>query len=308
MSWEEDFLIAAAIFGDEEERANKGKSKKSKKNTSKSKKSPKIAQSSFKKAPVKQSSPKKTKSKSSFDLFGLSGMYETAVAIENLKKLNDQLGSSSSGSKNEHKKTQEAKTEPTSSALPQDIPFGVSDEKEIAAKKGLEELGYSTSNWSEYIDNLQDLFSNDNTDIDDDDYDDEDEDEDDVEESIDDYEEEEELMEKRRKIVASLISNTEIIKDQFDRIGLTISSFGFDIDDDYWLTAFIEVKALKELKLDSMYSVGMNLYDESGHLLYSEDDKIYPDDFNGFQTMTINFRRDKIATNVKSTKIFITKR
>jgi len=304
MSWEEDFLIAAAIFDEEEERANKNNRKKSKKNANKSKKTPKIAQSSFKKAPAKQSSTKKTKSKSSFDLFGLSGMYETAVAIENLKKLNNQLGSSSSGSKKEHKKTQEAKSEPTLSALPQDIPFGVSDEKEIAAKKGLEELGYSTSNWSEYIDNLQDLFSNDNTDIDDDDYDDEDEDE----ESIDDYEEEEELMEKRRKIVASLISNTEILKEQFDRIGLTISSFGFDIDDDYWLTAFIEVKALKELKLDSMYSVGMNLYDESGHLLYSEDDKIYPDDFNGFQTMTLNFRRDKIATNVKSTKIFITKR
>ena len=220
MSWWEDFLIAAATIKDEEDRVNKNKSKQSKKNTDKSKTAPKVVQTKSKKVPLKQSTSNKTKSKSSRDLFGLSGIYDAAVSIDNLKSLNKQVESSSDGTHYKNTRVSTNQSESISSDLPQYIPFGVTDENEIIAKRELEKMGYSTSNWFEYIDNLQELFSNDNSD----DEEDDDRNDDDDEDLIynDHGEEESENMDKQKKIIDLLIKNTEVMKEQFDTYGFVL--------------------------------------------------------------------------------------
>ena len=111
----------------------------------------------------------------------------------------------------------------------------------------------------------------------------------------------------KREIVKNLIGRTEVQKDQFESIGLEVSSFGYNVDNHYRIESFIEVKSIDLNKLKGSYKVGMNLYDENEHILFSKNRSLLKSSFSGYQMYDLSFTENNLAINTHKIKIFIHK-
>ena len=115
-------------------------------------------------------------------------------------------------------------------------------------------------------------------------------------------------FEEKKAIVSNLIKNTDVLEMQFESYGLKVSSFGYAIDDTFWLQVFVEIISICLGKLECDYSIKVNAYDENGNLIGNKDRMLCASDFNGFEAFTFYFQTDGIGLEAHKTRIFITKR
>ena len=113
---------------------------------------------------------------------------------------------------------------------------------------------------------------------------------------------------KKEKIIESLINNTDVLEMQFESYRLKVSAFGYNVSlNDYRLEAFVEIISTDSQKLDNDYRVKITLYNDKGNIVGSNGYSIYGSEFNGLQTCEYNFYEDGIALMVKKIRIFIVK-
>ncbi|MCL2189240.1 MAG: hypothetical protein FWB87_10790 [Defluviitaleaceae bacterium] len=110
-------------------------------------------------------------------------------------------------------------------------------------------------------------------------------------------------------LITELRKNTEVLEMLFDSYGLNVTSFGYEISGSpfYWITAFVEIMSKGEINLSGEYDIKINMYDEEGNILCSENGRINGDEFKGFETVTIYIQTENIAIEAKKARIFITK-
>ncbi len=112
------------------------------------------------------------------------------------------------------------------------------------------------------------------------------------------------------KYAKSLKINTEVMEATFEKHNLQILQFAFQpiSDEDADCTCIVELSAIHGNHIDHDVAVKVNLYDKDGEIILAEEEYLYSEDFDGYDTVTVYlYDGGQALFEAKSARIYAAK-
>lgn len=99
----------------------------------------------------------------------------------------------------------------------------------------------------------------------------------------------------------SKIEHFEAIDEQFC---ITLQNFSVKVDDEYSLKVFCEVLSFNGKIPNHDFTINIAIYDSNNDIINTDRERIYADDFKGFQVLTFDFRLDITVDEISKIRIY----
>ncbi|WP_026661851.1 hypothetical protein [Butyrivibrio proteoclasticus] len=111
-------------------------------------------------------------------------------------------------------------------------------------------------------------------------------------------------------LAKELKKNTDIMESTFSRLNLQVLQYSYHpySDDDADCELVIELATIEGDSIEFPLSIKVNLYDEEGTIITTEDKFINPDKFLGYDTFKISlYNNSRTLIEAKTARVYVTR-
>lgn len=107
-------------------------------------------------------------------------------------------------------------------------------------------------------------------------------------------------------IIYNLNMNVDILENLFALYNIQILNFGFsEIDTDGWIAFNIEITTVSGVNITENLKLVLVLYGSDNHIIYTMENIIFCDKFNGYEVKKFSISQDNVAFEISKSRLSV---